>query len=374
MPSLYLDVTALRRCLWAAAMLSVCFHAWPSSATCRIANAAEVSRLPFVIPALVFEAFVLLLRVTRILTGPYVMLAPQPPFLQLPPIGYRLGIGWWRVTMNVFAIGALALIVDYFTCLPWPLLVAAVAIMLHALVLLVPCFGATRFWRLHYKFRLAMGAYEEWFCTAQIAARALLTVPGASDAHVCVVGSGVSELPSLLSTRCARVTAVDASHAAISAMRERTPRVEWLCADVTDLNGIVASSSIDLVCDKGTFAALLEHSPASCAAGFAEAHRVLRRDGRLLSIMLVPISASQLSAAGFHLEKTYCIPAINACACEPSRLVYAQVAVAVERPETGTSTMPAALDTLRFDGAGYEEYAAAVELPLLGACEGEDEV
>ena len=81
-----------------------------------------------------------------------------------------------------------------------------------------------------------------------------------------------------------------------------------------------------LLPERSEVAALLEHSSHSCGLGFAEARRVLRPGGRVVTIALVPLSAKRLRATGFELEATYKLPALNAGVCNPEMRVYAQVA------------------------------------------------
>ena len=152
-------------------------------------------------------------------------------------------------------------------------------------------------------------------------------------------------------------------------MRARAPELGWLVGDVTDLRGAVDTASVDLVVDKGTFAALLEHSAADCGAGFGEARRVLRPGGHLLTISLMPLPARRLEATGFTLEATYRLPAISAGACDPSREVFAQVAMRTTDGDVHDAQQlrPSAFV---YDGADYRTVADAVELPLLAAtCE-----
>ena len=358
MPALYIDLASLRHLLWASATLSVSFDAWPTSAVCDVR--IDMLWLPFVLPAMIVEAVLLTLHVTGVLRAPYLSIMPCAPFIQIPPVE-RVGVGV-DGAFAICCVGALVLLGARLTCSPWPLIVAAAVVMLQALVLLIPRFGSPTFWRLHYYARVGSTGYEEWFCTADLAARAVITVPDSANAQVCVVGSGLSALPEVLRHYCQQITAVDASHAAITAMRERTPQVEWICADVADMRSVLDTGSIDLVCDKGTFAALLEHSSAACGAGFREAHRVLRPGGRLVTIALTPLSQARLAATGFDLEATYRLPAVRASSCDSS--VYAQVA---RKIESVSGEPPGAAEDFFFDGAAYEEVAAAVELPLLSS-------
>lgn len=367
MPSLYVDLAALRRLLWASATLSVSLTAWPSSAACETNVATFAS--PFVFWLISFEAVQAALHASGVLRATYISLSPCAPFISVPPVK-RVSIGSHGAAAacgsSLFIVVAAAL-----SCSPWPLLIAAGAVALHAVVLLFPCFGSVRFWRLHYIARVGSG-YEEWFCTAELAARVVMTVESSEESHVCVVGSGLSALPEVLSARCRRVSAVDASPAAAAAMSGRDSAVEWHVGDVTDMRRVMPTASVDIVCDKGTFAALLEHSSSACGAGFAEARRVLRPGGHIVTIALVPLAARRLAATGFELVATYRLPAVHACGCDPSRrLVYAQVARALEST-AGAVDGDGDADgdgTFRFDGAGYEEFASAVELPLLAAGE-----
>ena len=131
-----------------------------------------------------------------VLRAPYLSIMPCAPFIQIPPVE-RVGVGV-DGAFAICCVGALVLLGARLTCSPSPLIVAAAVVMLQALVLLIPRFGSPTFWRLHYYARVGSTGYEEWFCTADLAARAVITVPDSANAHVCVVGSGLSALPEVL--------------------------------------------------------------------------------------------------------------------------------------------------------------------------------
>ena len=324
------------------------------------ASSSSVHKLPvsLTLLALVFEVARCVLVAFGV-RATYLAIQLGMPPIQVPPVS-RAAPSWRAATLAAVAI-AITLAVAVLVCSPWPIVAAAAAVAAHASLLLFPNFGSASFWRMHYRGLALMGGgvEEEWFCSAEQAAQ-VVGAHASAETHAVVVGNGLSALPALLCTRCALVSAVDTSPAAISAMRARWPCVKWHLADACNLRGLYPDGSVDVVCDKGTFAALLERSTEACGMGFEEARRVLRPGGLLITIALVAISAHQLAISGFELVASYRIPAINALPCQPSRSVFAQVVRKSEEvEEVGRSA------DFSFEGAGYDEDAAAIDLPLL---------
>ena len=394
MCSAYVDLAALRRLLWSAAVVSA-----PESHLLTLLQSHQCSILnhtawPPPLPSLLCAWLALLLEVMNLaLHASYLTLRVGVPPIQLPPVVRSSRRPLHRaVLMLSLAVAALALCV--LSCSAWLLHAAALMIGMHACLLLVPCFGQPWYWRLHYwgmtafslggaHGRFDAGEDEEWFCSAEMAARAVMAhlpavrePPAAGDVtagHVLVLGNGLSALPELLAGRCERVSAVDSSLAAVLAMRRRCERVEWSVADVGRLG--FASRSIDVVVDKGTFAALLEKSTAVWAAGFAEARRVLRPGGVLVTVALVAVPAKRLQAAGFELLSSYRLPLSGPTAqagCSVFPRAYVQVArrqlrVEGEDAEAGESapdTEPRD-ETLVFMQGDEDAEEADDALPLL---------
>eukprot|EP00746_Dinoflagellata_sp_MGD_P138481 gnl/MRDRNA2_/MRDRNA2_72131_c1_seq1.p1 gnl/MRDRNA2_/MRDRNA2_72131_c1~~gnl/MRDRNA2_/MRDRNA2_72131_c1_seq1.p1 ORF type:complete len:243 (+),score=37.13 gnl/MRDRNA2_/MRDRNA2_72131_c1_seq1:74-802(+) len=103
---------------------------------------------------------------------------------------------------------------------------------------------------------------------------------------ILVVGCGNSNLSTdLVSEGFTHVTSMDWSAQVIKLMQERYPDMNWIEANVRQMQGVFESSSFDVVIDKGTLDALrtwrkgIEHQEM-----FSEVSRVLRPSGRYVSV------------------------------------------------------------------------------------------
>ena len=243
-----------------------------------------------------------------------------------------------------------------------PLVAVEAACALHAASCVVPCFGRAAYWRWRYCGERALVALaggdaaaarsEEWFGSAADArACCAATARLRAGARVLVVGCGTSRVVEALARAVGgsgHVVATDVASAALAHGRARCAalaNVTWRCADARDLRGLgaaaaiaadggcggaaareFASSSFDLVLDKGTFAALECVSAAEGARGFAEAHRVLRPRGALVTLGLGFPSAELLerlraSRVAFDVEARFEIgraPGVVAFALRPA--------------------------------------------------------
>ena len=382
--SCYLDVAALRRILWCAAA-----YTWPTP--CRAVDAGGWWHpLLFVWAALLLEA------VSLAVPASYVSFRVCPPALQLPPVTRTSRNPRHRVTF-IAAVAANTWAVSSLWCTPLPNKALAVLVGLHACLVVLPSFGRPSFWKLHYWGVYALSAVrwcgfetgedEEWFCTAEMAARAVMaSLPAAGrSSHVLVVGNGLSGLPGILAEHFARVTAIDASYAAVATMRRRCARVRWRTADLTSLDRHqFASGSCDVLVDKGTYAALLEKSVRAWAAGFAEAYRLLRPGGVVITVALIALPASRFAAVGFELRSSYRLPPYGKPGCPVFPRAFVQVLVKRGHPATSSDAHSpehalcgGAADLgleLELDETpmvmSFEEYDAtddAADLPLLPA-------
>ena len=358
---LYLDLQALRRLLWSSTVLLASLPA-PDSTCVPCGGVTRPQALVALSIAVLVEAAAVSLSCAGV-SGTYVGLRCGVPVVQFPPV--VRASGGWRGAALLAAVTGGAVAVAWITCTPWSLVAGAIAVWVHALLLLFPAFGRHGFWRLHYWGEACCGGatpFEEWFCSAAVAVQVTELAHKPLPKAVLVVGSGLSAVPAALAARgCDRVVAVDVSRAAVGAMRARCPEVEWHESDCTDLRVLLADGSMDAVVDKGTYAALLERSASSCGAGFAEARRVLRPGtGVLVTIALVPLSPRRLRACGFERLATYRLPLLFRGAPE----VFAQVARRIDSDD-GID----AAEAFAFEGGGYDEHVAAVNLPALPTAE-----
>ena len=293
----FIDVLALRRTLWACAVGEFAVAAFRGEGeSCAIVDFDVIAyrkAVAFGILGLTLEAASLVLF--KGAPG-YCALRLGVPVLQIPPVARTASS-----TISTFSTGLVlvaffaALTFSTALCSAWPMATGAFMAGAPHAILLLPLFGQEWFWRLHYRLLLGPRGYEEWFCTAEVAAAiALAHMPDVTSSRVLVVGSGASRVPELLAS-CGpshlTVRALDASAAAMEVMRARAPQgIEWKVADVTSAAAVAEEGSVDLVVDKGTFAALQEKSPEAFADGFANAYRALRPGGVLVTIIASPHS------------------------------------------------------------------------------------
>ena len=333
MLGIYLDVTQLCRLLWSISAVLGAFGGFQLPTSFGTAGDAFTNVFTACFVVAISMDIVRLALFRNYLSPSYVALRIGFPVVQIPPV-VRTGsnisrCACLRTCLTPAAVAGGAIGFSVFLASPWPIVVVAGATAAHALVLLTPCFGQILYWRTYYA-SLHRAGFEEWFCSAEDAAAAVL-LNADPESTVLIAGTGASELPILLARRGHSVVAVDASEVVIEHMQSRRECVDWQCGDVTRLDGF-PSASFDCVVDKGTFAALKEHSVEAYVDGFAAAHRLLKPGGCLVTIALAAIPPRSLSTAGFDLRS----PSYRARAVSPGKLrgtclapqsVYVQVAV-----------------------------------------------
>ena len=366
----FIDVLALRRTLWACAVGEFAVAAFRGEGeSCAIVDFDVIAyrkAVAFGILALTLEAASLVLF--KGAPG-YCALRLGVPVLQIPPVARTASS-----TISTFSTGLVlvaffaALTFSTALCSAWPMATGAFMAGAPHAILLLPLFGQEWFWRLHYRLLLGPRGYEEWFCTAEVAAAiALAHMPDVTSSRVLVVGSGASRVPELLAS-CGpshlTVRALDASAAAMEVMRARAPQgIEWKVADVTSAAAVAEEGSVDLVVDKGTFAALQEKSPEAFADGFANAYRALRPGGVLVTISLAALSARRLHEAGYTLLESYRVPAVGRrLGCITQAHVYAQVAARRSLPPSAECRIP---PFTADDARSIVQMAFSTELPEL---------
>ena len=176
--SVYVDLLALRRSLWCGAVLV----AWWPVADQPVWSCAA-NPLPPIHGRRLCVALVALAMAVEVswrvlaaagMRGAYLAIQLSCPPVQVPFVERAFSSG--RQAALASAAGACTIAAAVLACSPWPLLVAAAAVGVHALLLLFPTFGRLHYWRLHYSCVLpgATPAYEEWFTTAEHAAQANL--------------------------------------------------------------------------------------------------------------------------------------------------------------------------------------------------------
>jgi len=299
------DIYHMTRFFWALALLLIVCE-MPGQCRREEDEPAPLLRTGYVAPivvaamAAVATATVFLLHALGRLPGGFVIIATDCQDCPVSSPVYRAPLLAPSCTAIVFSLGGCALLLNWLLCSRLPLVVLAVFLALHGSFGCIPQMGTTWYWRWSYS-GMDCDNTEEWFLDPEKATdlvwessrQHLQSVSSLQEAELLILGCGTSELPVSLARagECRKVVATDIVPELIQAMSFRHSQVgpaaavlEWQYADATSLP--FEDKLFDVVIEKGTFAAIACVGQEPVEACLAEARRVLRPGGLLVSIWM----------------------------------------------------------------------------------------
>jgi len=154
-------------------------------------------------------------------------------------------------------------------------------------------YGDEAYWDMRYAALESDGAYE-WACQpagphfAKLLALVGVDTPSDKPPEILELGCGSSLLGKALSEHGFRVTAVDFSAEVIARQREADPdhRINFVCADVTNLTSMLNGATFDAIVSKSLLDTLgtRKDKVEAIAATFEGAHAALRSGGRIVFV------------------------------------------------------------------------------------------
>jgi len=203
-----------------------------------------------------------------------------------------------------------SVLLNWVYCSRVPVLILAAALLIHSVITAFPCYGMAQFWQFSYCMCGDCATSEDWFLDSTTTAKLVCThteqqcLSGRlEDATCLIIGCGTSQMPHELASQAifGKVVATDVMIMdGLSTWKRRLRRwlrypcggvcfggehkLQWKNADAKSLP--FDDDSIDVVCEKGTFAAIAGAGIAATLQCFDEAARVLRPGGLLISVWM----------------------------------------------------------------------------------------